>query len=60
MIFAFFCSLLDGIVHKFPNIFVNDGYTVSRHFEKCYSYWGVTDYHLRVVLRRPIGLQEML
>ncbi len=34
MIFVFFYSLLHAIVHKFPNIFVHDSYTVRRHFEK--------------------------
>ena len=28
----FFCSLLHAIVQKFPNIFVHDNYTVSRHY----------------------------
>ena len=61
--FVFFCSLLhaiDPIVPKFPNIFVHDSYTVWRHFEKCYSHWVVSEYHLRIGLRRPIRLQEML
>ncbi len=61
MIFVFFCSLLRAIVHKFPNIIIHDSYTVKRHFEKkCYSYWTPSKYHLRVGLRRPIRLQEML
>ena len=29
-----FYSLLHAIVHKFPNIFVHDSYTVRHHFEK--------------------------
>ncbi len=29
------------------------------NFEKCYSYWAASDYHLRDGLRRPIRLQEM-
>ena len=34
MIFFFFCSFLQAIVHKFPNIFVHVSYTVRRDFEK--------------------------
>ena len=29
-----FCSLLHATVHKLPNIFVHDSYTVRRYFEK--------------------------
>ena len=55
MIFVFFylCCIRS-------NIFVHDSYTARRHFQKCYSHWYDSDYHLRVRLRRPIRLQEML
>ncbi len=59
MIFSFFvlCCMLS---YPKPNIVVHDSYTVRRHFERCYSPWTASDYHLRVGLRRPIRLQEML
>ncbi len=49
-------------IHKFPNVFVHDSYTVykARYFEKCYYHWAASDYHLRVGLRRLIRLEEML
>ncbi len=61
MSFVFLCSLLHVIAHKFPDVFVHDSYTVRGcMFKKCYSHWLPSDYHLRVVLYRPIRLQEML
>ncbi len=60
MIFVLFFSWLHAIVHKFPNIFAHNSCTVRRYFEKCYSHWAASDYYLRVRLRRPIILQEIV
>ena len=60
MIFVFFCRFLWAIIPKFSDIFVHDKlYGNAPIFEKCYSYWAASDYHLRDGLRRPIRLQEM-
>ncbi len=50
--------LLHAIVPKFPDIVVHDKCTARRHFEKIYTNWAASNYHLRVGLRRPIRLQE--
>ncbi len=62
IIFVFFCSLLHVIVPKFPNIFVHDSYTVRRAIMKNVIVTGqpCSGYHVRVGLRRPIRLEEML
>ena len=55
MIFIFF-SLLHAIIHKFPYIAVHDSYIVSRHFEKCYSHWAASVFHISAVYFIKIAL----
>ncbi len=57
---GFFTSLLHVIVPKFRDIVVHGSYTVRRYFEKNYSCWAASNHHVRVGVRRPIRLQEIL
>jgi hypothetical protein len=61
MIFVFFCSMFRASDTNFPiSSFMIAVRYLRHHFEKCYSHWTASDYHLRDGLRPPIRLQEML